>query len=97
RRRPRKRATSCAWDCRGGGDGYRPRSPSGGEWGLVAAAVFKTVVPARKRGRVGSIPTRLRQPRSAPFDHERGRSIDAAMEPPRIRTIAPSAAPIGIL
>src|ERR1051325_11719632 len=33
----------------------------GGEWGLVASAVFKTVVSARKRRRVGSIPTRLRQ------------------------------------
>src|SRR5437762_3021064 len=32
----------------------------GGEWGLVASAVFKTVVSARKRRRVGSIPTRLR-------------------------------------
>src|SRR5881296_2541057 len=32
----------------------------GGEWGLVAPAVFKTVVSARKRRRVGSIPTRLR-------------------------------------
>ena len=35
-------------------------SPSGGEWGLVAPAVFKTVVSARKRRWVGSIPTRLR-------------------------------------
>src|SRR3954453_14900974 len=34
----------------------------GGEWGLVAPAVFKTVVSARKRRKVGSIPTRLRQP-----------------------------------
>src|SRR6476659_7219275 len=34
---------------------------NGGEWGLVASAVFKTVVSARKRRRVGSIPTRLRQ------------------------------------
>src|SRR6476659_10219084 len=34
--------------------------PNGGEWGLVASAVFKTVVSARKRRRVGSIPTRLR-------------------------------------
>jgi hypothetical protein len=33
----------------------------GGEWGLVASAVFKTVVSARKRRKVGSIPTRLRQ------------------------------------
>src|SRR5438132_7478809 len=32
----------------------------GGEWGLVASAVFKTVVSARKRRKVGSIPTRLR-------------------------------------
>src|SRR5438093_12191941 len=32
----------------------------GGEWGLVAFAVFKTVVSARKRRKVGSIPTRLR-------------------------------------
>src|SRR5687768_3774329 len=36
-------------------------SPNGGEWGLVAPAVFKTVVSARKRRKVGSIPTRLRQ------------------------------------
>src|SRR5437764_11243715 len=35
---------------------------NGGEWGLVASAVFKTVVSARKRRRVGSIPTRLRHP-----------------------------------
>src|SRR5438552_11099056 len=35
-------------------------SHSGGEWGLVAPAVFKTVVSARKRRKVGSIPTRLR-------------------------------------
>src|SRR3982750_2141636 len=35
---------------------------AGGEWGLVAPAVFKTVVSARKRRKVGSIPTRLRQP-----------------------------------
>ena len=33
----------------------------GGEWGLVAPAVFKTVASARKRRWVGSIPTRLRQ------------------------------------
>jgi hypothetical protein len=33
----------------------------GGEWGLVASAVFKTVVSAWKRRKVGSIPTRLRQ------------------------------------
>src|ERR1044071_5511550 len=33
----------------------------GGEWGLVASAVFKTVVSARKRRRVGSISPRLRQ------------------------------------
>src|SRR5438105_2988576 len=33
---------------------------AGGEWGLVASAVFKTVVSARKRRKVGSIPTRLR-------------------------------------
>src|SRR3982750_3619459 len=33
---------------------------AGGEWGLVAPAVFKTVVSARKRRKVGSIPTRLR-------------------------------------
>src|SRR5690349_24871655 len=37
----------------------------GGEWGLVASAVFKTVVSARKRRKVGSIPTRLRHSRSA--------------------------------
>jgi hypothetical protein len=43
---------------------YRPCSLGrGGEWGLVAPAVFKTVVSARKRRRVGSIPTRLRQAR----------------------------------
>src|SRR5690348_16076326 len=40
---------------------FHDRPPPGGEWGLVASAVFKTVVPARKRRRVGSIPTRLRQ------------------------------------
>lgn len=39
-----------------------PNAPTrGGERGLVAPAVFKTVVSARKRRRVGSIPTRLRQ------------------------------------
>src|SRR5207244_10577 len=38
---------------------------NGGEWGLVASAVFKTVVSARKRRRVGSIPTRLRHDDSA--------------------------------
>src|SRR5436190_19510196 len=39
---------------------FPPAHPSGGEWGLVAPAVFKTVVSARKRRKVGSIPTRLR-------------------------------------
>src|SRR5881227_1438217 len=39
----------------------RLKTARGGEWGLVAPAVFKTVVSARKRRRVGSIPTRLRQ------------------------------------
>jgi len=38
----------------------------GGEWGLVAPAVFKTVVSARKRRKVGSIPTRLRHVRGTP-------------------------------
>src|SRR5437667_8474031 len=38
---------------------------NGGEWGLVASAVFKTVVSARKRRRVGSIRTRLRLDDSA--------------------------------
>src|SRR5438105_11868402 len=33
---------------------------AGGEWVLVASAVFKTVVSTRKRRKVGSIPTRLR-------------------------------------
>lgn len=41
--------------------GYPFALLSGGEWGLVAPAVFKTVVSARKRRKVGSIPTRLRQ------------------------------------
>src|SRR5438105_5489877 len=39
---------------------YPAGPPPGGEWGLVASAVFKTVVSARKRRKVGSIPTRLR-------------------------------------
>src|SRR6266511_5274141 len=39
----------------------RKQNQGGGEWGLVAPAVFKTVVSARKRRKVGSIPTRLRQ------------------------------------
>src|SRR5688500_20151497 len=39
---------------------FRSKGSSGGEWGLVAPAVFKTVVSARKRRKVGSIPTRLR-------------------------------------
>ena len=35
---------------------FPPRSPLGGGWGSVASAVFKTVVSARKRRRVGPIP-----------------------------------------
>src|SRR6266545_3897404 len=50
---------------------HRPLLPSppqepGGEWGLVASAVFKTVVSARKRRKVGSIPTRLRHAAGGP-------------------------------
>jgi hypothetical protein len=63
----------------------------GGEWGLVASAVFKTVVPARKRRRVGSIPTRLRQVRSAEGGAQEGRErpIAFALCPPRSALRAP--------
>src|SRR4051794_22946262 len=57
----------------------------GGEWGLVAPAVFKTVVSARKRRKVGSIPTRLR--------HRHGRSVGRPRLGRQLRIVSAGARP----
>src|SRR5215213_9388219 len=79
-------------DCRSRSTRYHARSPQGGEWGLVAPAVFKTVVSARKRRKVGSIPTRLRHSTAAPRDVG-PRSAAAARSSAAARTVAAAAKP----